>query len=93
MPHATVLVDLIIQASRSIWQNLRQHQLPACAPAANGSRRYLDALSMAEKLPQGEVEERLIHPYPEDETAIIELAATWLVQLGVHPEGSLQGRI
>lgn len=38
-----------------------------------------------------EVEERLIDQYPEDETAIIELVATWLVKLGVHPEGSLQG--
>ncbi|MGE8280570.1 MAG: hypothetical protein ACN6O2_09055 [Stenotrophomonas sp.] len=38
-----------------------------------------------------EVEERLIDAYPEDETAIIELVATWLVKLGVSPEGSLQG--
>lgn len=38
-----------------------------------------------------EVEERLIDQYPEDETAIIELVATWLVKLGVAPEGSLQG--
>jgi len=38
-----------------------------------------------------EVEERLINQYPEDETAIIELIATWLVKLGVAPEGSLQG--
>lgn len=38
-----------------------------------------------------EVEERLIDQYPEDETAIIELIATWLVKLGVAPEGSLQG--
>lgn len=38
-----------------------------------------------------EVEERLIDAYPEDETAIIELVATWLVKLGVQPEGSLQG--
>ncbi|KRG65795.1 hypothetical protein ABB27_14575 [Stenotrophomonas terrae] len=40
-----------------------------------------------------EVEERLIDQYPEDETAIIELVATWLVKLGAHPEGSLQGMI
>lgn len=38
-----------------------------------------------------EVEERLIDQYPEDETAIIEMVATWLVKLGVAPEGSLQG--
>ncbi|WP_313171484.1 hypothetical protein [Stenotrophomonas sp.] len=38
-----------------------------------------------------EVEERLIDQYPEDETAIIEMVATWLVKLGVKPEGSLQG--
>ena len=38
-----------------------------------------------------DVEDRLIHAYPEDETAIIEMVATWLVKLGVHPEGSLQG--
>jgi antitoxin component HigA of HigAB toxin-antitoxin module len=38
-----------------------------------------------------EVEERLIDQYPEDEVAIIELVATWLVKLGVHPEGELQG--
>jgi len=38
-----------------------------------------------------EVEERLIGQYPEDETAIIEMVATWLVKLGVAPEGSLQG--
>lgn len=37
------------------------------------------------------VEDRLIEAYPEDETAIIELVATWLVKLGVAPEGSLQG--
>ncbi len=37
------------------------------------------------------VEERLIDQYPEDETAIIEMVATWLVKLGVAPEGSLQG--
>lgn len=40
-----------------------------------------------------EVEERLIDQYPEDETAIIEMVATWLVKLGVAPEGSLQGMI
>ncbi|MEN5208038.1 hypothetical protein ABE493_07930 [Stenotrophomonas terrae] len=40
-----------------------------------------------------DVEERLIDQYPEDETAIIELVATWLVKLGVYPEGSLQGFI
>lgn len=39
------------------------------------------------------VEERLIDQYPEDETAIIEMVATWLVKLGVAPEGSLQGMI
>ena len=33
----------------------------------------------------------LIDQYPEDETAIIEMVATWLVKLGVQPEGSLQG--
>lgn len=38
-----------------------------------------------------DVEERLIDQYPEDETAIIEMVATWLVKLGVAPEGSLQG--
>ena len=38
-----------------------------------------------------EVEDRLIDAYPEDETAIIEMVATWLVKLGVAPEGSLQG--
>ena len=38
-----------------------------------------------------EVEDRLIDQYPEDETAIIEMVATWLVKLGVAPEGSLQG--
>ena len=38
-----------------------------------------------------DVEERLIDAYPEDETAIIELVATWLVKLGAAPEGSLQG--
>jgi phage gp36-like protein len=38
-----------------------------------------------------EVEERLIDQYPEDEVAIIELVATWLVKLGVHPEGELKG--
>lgn len=38
-----------------------------------------------------QVEERLIDQYPEDGTAIIELVATWLVKLGVAPEGSLQG--
>jgi len=38
-----------------------------------------------------EVEERLIDQYPEDETAIIEMVATWLVKLDVAPEGSLQG--
>jgi len=37
------------------------------------------------------VEDRLIDQYPEDETTIIEMVATWLVKLGVHPEGSLQG--
>jgi len=40
-----------------------------------------------------EVEERLIDQYPEDETAIIEMVATWLVKLGVQPEGSLQGMV
>lgn len=40
-----------------------------------------------------EVEERLIDQYPEDETAIIEMVATWLVKLGVAPEGSLQGMV
>ena len=40
-----------------------------------------------------EVEERLIDQYPENETAIIEMVATWLVKLGVAPEGSLQGMI
>lgn len=39
------------------------------------------------------VEDRLIEAYPEDETAIIELVATWLVKLGVAPEGSLQGMV
>lgn len=39
------------------------------------------------------VEDRLIEAYPEDETAIIELVATWLVKLGVAPEESLQGMI
>lgn len=38
-----------------------------------------------------EVEERLIAAYPEDDTAIIEMIAAWLVKLGVAPEGSLQG--
>ncbi|WP_312914498.1 hypothetical protein [Stenotrophomonas sp.] len=38
-----------------------------------------------------DVEERLIDAYPEGETATIELVATWLVKLGVAPEGSLQG--
>jgi antitoxin component HigA of HigAB toxin-antitoxin module len=38
-----------------------------------------------------EVEERLIDQYPEDEVAIIELVAAWLVKLGVHPEGELLG--
>jgi len=37
------------------------------------------------------VEDRLIDAYPEDETAIIEMVAAWLVKLGVAPEGSLQG--
>ena len=40
-----------------------------------------------------DVEERPIDQYPEDETAIIEMVATWLVRLGVHPEGSLQGMV
>lgn len=40
-----------------------------------------------------EVEERLIDQYPEDETAIIEMVATWLVKLRVRPEGELQGFI
>ena len=35
----------------------------------------------------------LIDQCPEAETAIIELVATWLVKLGVHPEGSLQGMV
>ncbi|MCD9087337.1 hypothetical protein [Stenotrophomonas sp. SY1] len=39
-----------------------------------------------------EVEERLIDQYPEDEVSIIEMVAAWLVRLGVHPEGELQGR-
>ena len=33
----------------------------------------------------------LIDQYHEDETAIIEMIATWLVKLGVAPEGSLRG--
>jgi len=40
-----------------------------------------------------EVEERLIDQYPEDEVAIIEMVATWLVKLGVHPEDDLLGFI
>lgn len=39
------------------------------------------------------VEDRLIDQYPEDETAIIEMVATWLVKLRVRPEGDLQGFI
>jgi len=32
----------------------------------------------------------LIDQYPEDETAIIEMVAAWLVKLGVAPDGNLQ---
>ena len=39
------------------------------------------------------VEDRLIHAYPEDEVAVIEMIAAWRVHLGVHPEGELQGRV
>lgn len=38
-----------------------------------------------------EVEDRLIDQYPEDETAVIELVATWFVRLGVQTEESLRG--
>lgn len=40
-----------------------------------------------------EVEVWLIDLHTEDETAMIEMVATWLVKLGVAPEGSLQGMI
>jgi len=39
------------------------------------------------------VEDRLIDAYPEDEVAVIEMIAAWLVHLGVHPEGELQGKV
>lgn len=39
------------------------------------------------------VEDRLIDAYPEDEVAIIEMIAAWLVRLGVHEEGALQGKV
>lgn len=39
------------------------------------------------------VEDRLIDAYPEDEAGVIEMIASWLVHLGVHPEGELQGKV
>lgn len=39
------------------------------------------------------VEDRLIDAYPADETAVIEMVASWLVHLGVHPDGELQGKV
>jgi len=39
------------------------------------------------------VEDRLIDAYPDDETAIIEMVATWLVRLNVSEEESLRGLI
>lgn len=39
------------------------------------------------------VEDRLIDAYPDHDSAIIEMIASWLVHLGVHPEGELQGLV
>ncbi len=39
------------------------------------------------------VEDRLIDAYPDDDAAIIEMVASWLVHLGVQPESSLQGKV
>jgi len=39
------------------------------------------------------VEDRLIDAYPEHEVAVIEMIAAWLVHLGVHLEGELQGKV
>lgn len=39
------------------------------------------------------VEKRLIQNYPDNEHGIIEMIEAWLVHLGVHPEGELQGKV
>lgn len=39
------------------------------------------------------VEQRLIAAHPDDEAAIIEMVAAWLVHMGATPDTSLHGKV